>query len=163
MPANQAKIRFLQLELDEANAEVMDYQRKQADFQSGMKQAFMRGVSALNMETMTMFNATVGHGPTPTSGQDGGFDQFAAELPRAGGTAPSAADMGGYEYGPPSSGAAAAAVHGYAPPPRQPSTSYLRQGISSELPVPRPKKGADPRPTVRIERHYRPRTARIVP
>ena len=116
MPANQAKIRFLQLELDEANAEVMDYQRKQADFQAGMKQAFMRGVSALNMETMTMFNATVGHGPTPTSGQDGGFDQFAAEIPRATGTAPAAADMGGYEYGPPSSGAAAPAVHGYAPP-----------------------------------------------
>ena len=45
VPARQAKVGFLQMELDEANAEVVDYQRKQADFQSGMKQAFMRGVS----------------------------------------------------------------------------------------------------------------------
>ena len=115
------------------------------------------------METMTMFNSTVGHGPSPTSGHDGGFDQFAAELPRAGGIAPEAAAMGGGEFAPSSSStAAAAAVHGYAAP-RQSSAGYLRQGISPELPVPRPKKGADPRPAVRIERHYRPRTARIVP
>ena len=53
--------------LDEARAEVQLMKHERDMFAENMKKAFMRGVCALNMEAMTMFNGGGDHHPVDAS------------------------------------------------------------------------------------------------
>ena len=56
--------------LDEARQEILQLKSQQSLYEQNMKQAFMRGVCALNMEAMTMFQGGGGNGVTPANQED---------------------------------------------------------------------------------------------
>ncbi|XP_015275892.1 PREDICTED: centrosomal protein POC5 isoform X2 [Gekko japonicus] len=51
----EAKIQELNAALEEARNKVLEMQNKRQDYEDAMKKAFMRGVCALNLEAMTIF------------------------------------------------------------------------------------------------------------
>ncbi|KAJ7335861.1 hypothetical protein JRQ81_013802 [Phrynocephalus forsythii] len=51
----ETKLQELSAALEEARAEIIEMQNKKHDYEDAMKKAFMRGVCALNMEAMTIF------------------------------------------------------------------------------------------------------------
>uniref|UniRef100_A0A6J0UG90 Centrosomal protein POC5 n=1 Tax=Pogona vitticeps TaxID=103695 RepID=A0A6J0UG90_9SAUR len=51
----ETKLQELNAALEEARAEIIEMQNKKHDYEDAMKKAFMRGVCALNMEAMTIF------------------------------------------------------------------------------------------------------------
>ncbi|XP_077203496.1 centrosomal protein POC5 isoform X2 [Paroedura picta] len=51
----EAKIQELSAALEEARNKVLEMQNKRHDYEDAMKKAFMRGVCALNLEAMTIF------------------------------------------------------------------------------------------------------------
>ncbi|XP_060091818.1 centrosomal protein POC5 isoform X2 [Heteronotia binoei] len=51
----EAKIQELNAALDEARNKLLEMQNKRQDYEDAMKKAFMRGVCALNLEAMTIF------------------------------------------------------------------------------------------------------------
>ncbi|XP_061476612.1 centrosomal protein POC5 isoform X2 [Rhineura floridana] len=51
----QTQIQELNTALEEARAEILEMQNKRHDYEDAMKKAFMRGVCALNLEAMTIF------------------------------------------------------------------------------------------------------------
>ncbi|XP_053155048.1 centrosomal protein POC5 isoform X2 [Hemicordylus capensis] len=51
----ETKVQALNTELEEAKAELVEMHNKRQDYEDAIKKAFMRGVCALNMEAMTIF------------------------------------------------------------------------------------------------------------
>ncbi|XP_054842998.1 centrosomal protein POC5 isoform X2 [Eublepharis macularius] len=51
----EAKIQELNDALEEARSKILEMQNKRQDYEDAMKKAFMRGVCALNLEAMTIF------------------------------------------------------------------------------------------------------------
>ncbi|KAK9408470.1 centrosomal protein POC5 [Crotalus adamanteus] len=51
----EAKLQAVNSELEEARSEIIELQNQRQDYEDSMKKAFMRGVCALNLEAMSMF------------------------------------------------------------------------------------------------------------
>ncbi|KAM3847628.1 centrosomal protein POC5 [Vipera latastei] len=65
----EAKLQAVNSELEEARSEIIELQNQRQDYEDGMKKAFMRGVCALNLEAMSMFQ-----------GKDFKLDQVRSQL-----------------------------------------------------------------------------------
>ncbi|XP_039219959.1 centrosomal protein POC5 isoform X9 [Crotalus tigris] len=65
----EAKLQAVNSELEEARSEIIELQNQRQDYEDSMKKAFMRGVCALNLEAMSMFQ-----------GKDFKLDQVRSQL-----------------------------------------------------------------------------------
>ncbi|KAL6062299.1 hypothetical protein STEG23_002021, partial [Scotinomys teguina] len=154
----EVKLAMLSGALENAKAEIQRMQQEKEHFEDSMKKAFMRGVCALNLEAMTIFQNKNEAGIDSTSnkkeesGPGGPGRELSAHLDTSSSTIPSALPS---QLLPPA--AAAAGVASATAIPSAASMTSAGATSASSIPVPVSVLGAGPAAATALEEMYMPR------